>query len=82
MLDIEPGKIITTLGENTIPDVGGPLGFERKLSVQDQAANVAKGMVGKFLGKSCTGRNAKRPAPYPRAVTLRAMSSDISVASK
>jgi hypothetical protein len=102
MLDIDLGKIVTTLGENTIADVGEPLGLDRELSVnaaksfaknfhgnkdeaiaaaaeetgigkdvleamitklleetrtqamgavKDQAANVAKGMFGKFFGR-------------------------------
>ena len=94
-------KIVTTLGENTIADIGEPLGLDRELSikaakslaknfhgnkdeaiaaaeetgigkdvleamitklldearsqavsaVKDQAANVAKGMFGKFFGR-------------------------------
>jgi len=101
MLDIDLGKIVTTLGENTIADIGEPLGLDRELSikaakslaknfhgnkdeaiaaaeetgigkdvleamitklldearsqavsaVKDQAANVAKGMFGKFFGR-------------------------------
>lgn len=102
MLDIDLGKIVTTLGENTIADIGEPLGLDRELSikaatslvknfhgdkdeaiaaavaetgigkdvleamltklleeartqamgaVKEQAANVAKGMFGKFFGR-------------------------------
>ena len=102
MLDIDLEKVVTTLGENTITDVGEPLGLDRELSVKaakslaknfhgnkdeaiaaaaeetgigkdvleamitklleeartqamgavkDQAANVAKGMFGKFFGR-------------------------------
>ena len=31
MLDIDLGKIVTTLGENTIADIGEPLGLDREL---------------------------------------------------
>lgn len=102
MLDIDLGRIVTTLGENTVADIGEPLGLDRELSikaakslaknfrgntdeaiaaaaeetgigkdvleamitklldearsqavsaVKDQAANVAKGMFGKFFGR-------------------------------
>lgn len=102
MLDIDLGRIVTTLGESTVADIGEPLGLDRELSikaakslaknfhgntdeaiaaaaeetgigkdvleamitklldearsravsaVKDQAANVAKGMFGKFFGR-------------------------------
>ena len=34
MLDIDLGRIVTTLGENTNTDVGEPLGLDRELSVK------------------------------------------------
>lgn len=133
MLDSDLGKIVTTPGENTIADVGEPLGLNRALSVKgakslathfhgnkdaiiaaaaeetgigkdvletmitklleeartqamgavkDQAANVTKGMSGKFLARWCIGHEDKRRAPYPNAAAWRAIGSDISVASK
>jgi len=45
MLDIDLGKIVTTLGENTIADIGEPLGLSRELSIK-AATSLAKNFHG------------------------------------
>jgi hypothetical protein len=45
MLDIDLGKIVTTLGENTIADIGEPLGLDRELSIK-----AATSLVKNFHG--------------------------------
>jgi hypothetical protein len=45
MLDIDLGKIVTTLGENTIADIGEPLGLSRELSIK-AATSFAKNFHG------------------------------------
>jgi hypothetical protein len=82
MLDSDLGKIVITPSENTIADVGELPGLDRALSVKDQAANVIKGMSGKFLARWCIGHEDKWRAPYPNAAAWRAIGSDVSVASK
>ena len=42
MLDIDLGKIVTTLGENTIADIGEPLGLDRELDGFFAALDAAK----------------------------------------
>lgn len=82
MLDSDLGKIVTSLCENTIADLGEPPGLNRALSVKDQAASMIKGMSGKFLARWCIGHEDKWRAPYPNAAAWRAIGSDTSVASK
>jgi hypothetical protein len=45
MLDIDLGKIVTTLGENTIADIGEPIGLSRELSIK-AATSLAKNFHG------------------------------------
>lgn len=45
MLDIDLGKIVTKLGENTIADIGEPLGLSRELSIK-AATSLAKNFHG------------------------------------
>ena len=45
MLDIDLGKIVTKLGEDTIADIGEPLGLSRELSVK-AATSLARNFHG------------------------------------
>lgn len=45
MLDIDLGKIVKTMGENTIADIGEPLGLSKELSLKAATA-LAKNFQG------------------------------------
>ena len=45
MLNIDLGKIVTTLGENTIADIGEPLGLSKELSLK-AARSLAENFTG------------------------------------
>lgn len=45
MLDIDLGKIVTKLGEETIAEIGAPLGLSKELSIK-AATSLAKNFHG------------------------------------
>ncbi len=47
MLNIDLGKIVTSLGENTIADIGEPLGLSKELSLK-----AARSLAENFHGNS------------------------------
>ena len=47
MLNIDLGKIVTALGEDTIADIGAPLGLSKELSLK-----AARSLVENFHGNS------------------------------
>ena len=47
MLNIDLGKIVTALGEDTIADIGAPLGLSKELSLK-----AARSLAENFHGNS------------------------------
>lgn len=93
MLDIDLGKIVTTLGENTIADIGEPLGLSRELSIKaatslaknfhgDKDAAIAAAAAETGIGKDVLEAMITKLAEEARAKAMSAVKDQAAAAAK